>query len=309
MNMEVQSLLPDWLLAHPANSQLESWLVVIANSKKINDIDFVFNELKKCGIASHLVNQTDKVADIHVSISSEQALRFFSGIHNTDLLKENDIALLPHHNRKKKILICDMDSTIVQTETLDEIARHAGIGEQVSEITDKAMRGEIDFNAALTERVKLLTGMSVNVLSDIADRTEFNQGAEILLTKAKRNGIRTVLVSGGFEPIVNTVAEKLGFDRYICNRMEINDGVITGKVEFPIVNSETKLSVLKEECKKLDIGLEQACAIGDGANDLPMIKAAGLGISYYGKPILRQATPYQINTTDLESVLYMMGII
>lgn len=309
MNKEAPSLIPDWLSDPSHHRQLKSLLVVIGRILGKNDIKFVYEQLTNSGIDYEVFTQTENSIDILVSISFQQALSFFSGIKNAGFLKKHDVALLPVNNRKKKLLVCDMDSTIVKTETLDEIAKHAGIGEQVSEITDKAMRGEIDFNTALTERVKFLAGMPVSVLTDIAESTEFNQGAETLLSKAKLNGIRTVLVSGGFEHIVNTVAEKLGFDRYVCNRMEITDGVLTGRIKPPIVNSETKLSVLNEECNKLNISPEQACTMGDGANDLPMIKAAGLGISYYGKPVIRKSTPYQINVTDLETVLFMMGII
>lgn len=309
MNEEARSLIPDWLLAQSENSQLKSHLVVIGETLNNNDIEFFNGQLDNCGIDHSVFTQTNKSIDFLVSISSRQALSFFSETINSNFLKHYDVALLSSKNRKKKLLVCDMDSTIVKSETLDEIAKHAGIGDQVSDITDKAMRGEIDFNDALNERVKLLTGMSISLLSDVANMTKFNKGAESLLTTAKLNGIRTVLVSGGFEPIVNRVAEKLGFDRYVCNRMKINNDLLNGEVELPIVNSETKLSVLNEECKKMNIIPEQACAIGDGANDLPMIKAVGLGISYYGKPVLRKATPYQINATDLESTLTMMGIV
>ena len=306
---EASSFIPDWLSNQPDDSQVLSHLVVIAKLLKSDDIEFVKKKLADCNIEYKVFTESNKAIDFQIETSLQQALSFFSSMINSDFVKLCDIALLAKKDRIKKLLVCDMDSTIVKTETLDEIANHAGIGEQVSEITDKAMRGEIDFNTALTERVKLLADMPVSVLTDIAESTEFNKGAESLLARAKANGMRTVLVSGGFEPIVNTVAEKLGFDRYVCNKMEINNELLSGKVKFPIVNSETKLSVLNEECEQLGITVEQACTIGDGANDLPMIEAAGLGISYYGKPVLRKATPYQINVTDLESALLLMGVL
>jgi phosphoserine phosphatase len=305
-----QSLVPNWLIGQCNNNYSEAIIVIAGKPLESKDIVFVKDKLNGCGIEQKVFAATHdaRAIDIQVSISSQQALSFFSEIETTDFLKHCDIALFPNKDRRKKLLVCDMDSTIVETETLDEIAVQAGIGEQVSGITEKTMRGEIDFEAALSERVKLLAGMPVSLLSDIAKQTRFNQGAERLILLAKENGIRTVLVSGGFEPIVNTVAEKLGFDRYVCNKMEISNELLSGKVEYPIVDSSTKLSVLLEECNHLNINPEQACAIGDGANDLPMIEAAGLGISYYGKPVLRNATSSQINATDLESALFYMGM-
>ena len=309
MNSAAQSLIPNCLSEQPSDIQLELVLVIIGQSVNSNDRTFVIEKLNSCEIEHKLVRETEKVIELIISISFQQASAFSSELDKAAFFKHYDVALLANNSRKKKLLVCDMDSTIISSETLDEIAKHAGIGEQVCEITDKAMRGEIDFNSALTERVKLLTDMPISVLNEIAESTDFNPGAESLLSKAKSYGIRTVLVSGGFEPIVNTVAEKLGFDRYVCNRMESNNDLLTGNVIPPIVNSKTKLSVLKEECHSLNISLDQACTIGDGANDLPMIEAAGLGISYYGKPVLRKVTSYQINVTDLESALFMMGII
>ncbi|MGB1800446.1 MAG: phosphoserine phosphatase SerB [Gammaproteobacteria bacterium] len=220
-----------------------------------------------------------------------------------------DISVVPQNHRTKKLLICDMDSTIVASETLDDVAAKVGIGEQVKQITERAMRGELDFRQALDERVGLLKGLPEKVFNDIANEVELNPGAEQLIKQANANNIKTVLVSGGFEPIVKVVVDKLGFDRYVCNKLEIKDGQLTGSVIEPIVDASTKLNVLKEECQNLNIELHDACTIGDGANDLPMIEAAGLGISYYGKPLLRETIPYQINVSDLKSALTMMGIV
>lgn len=219
-----------------------------------------------------------------------------------------DIAMMPQNHRTKKLLICDMDSTIVASETLDDVAAKVGIGEQVKQITERAMRGELDFRQALDERVGLLKGLSEKLFYEIANEVVLNPGAEQLIKQANANNMKTILVSGGFEPIVKVVVDKLGFDRYVCNKLEIKDGQLTGSVIEPIVDASTKLSVLKEECQNLNIELHDICAIGDGANDLQMIEAAGLGISYYGKPLLRKTIPYQINVSDLSSALTMMGL-
>jgi phosphoserine phosphatase len=220
-----------------------------------------------------------------------------------------DVAVVPVEHQAVKLLVCDMDSTIVASETLDDIAEKIGIEAEVKAITAKAMRGEMDFKQALSQRVALLADKPASLLDDVAASIVLNEGAQELLDTARKNNIRTVLVSGGFDPIVGSVANKLQFDRYECNRMEIKNGLLTGHVIEPIVDSDTKLNVLHEECKRLGITSRQACCIGDGANDLPMLQAAGFGISYYGKPLLRDSLPYQINQTDLASVLAMTGIV
>jgi phosphoserine phosphatase len=170
------------------------------------------------------------------------------------------------------------------------------------------MRGELDFRKALDERVSLLQGVSGDVFTEIAKTVKFNEGAELLINSARKHGIRTVLVSGGFEPVVKIVAEKLGFDRYVCNKTEMANGNLTGKVIEPIVDAETKLNVLHEERLRLTIPVEHVCAVGDGANDLPMLQAAGIGIGFEGKPLVRNGTPYQVNNSNLVSILLMMGI-
>ena len=158
-----------------------------------------------------------------------------------------------------------MDSTIVRSETLDDIAEKVGIGERVKAITTRAMQGEMGFSQALAERVRMLEGIAEDVFDEIANTVQFNSGAGRLIGLARQQGLRTVLVSGGFEPIVKVVADKLGFDRCVCNKIDVSNGQLTGKVLEPIVDGGTKLKVLMEECKQLAISPDQACTIGDGA--------------------------------------------
>ncbi|MBL1141413.1 MAG: phosphoserine phosphatase SerB [Proteobacteria bacterium] len=310
MNQEQYRSVPNWILPESHDRVIEFVVTVLAMQFSENDIVSIKNclEHENIIIKSFKHNELNNVINVVVNTSTQKANSLFEQLSEHGIKSGFDVTVIPADRQDIKLLVCDMDSTIVQTETLDELANLAGIGAQVSEITTKAMRGEIDFETALDERVGLLAGMESGLLDQVATTTQCNCGAETLIKSAKAHGLRTVLVSGGFESIVKVIANKLGFDRYVCNKMTIENGLITGKVDKPVVDSAMKLAVLNEECRNLNIEPEQVCAIGDGANDMPMINAAGIGISYYGKPILRNATPYQINITDLESVLYMMGI-
>ncbi len=301
---------PYWLINEAEDTQTA--FVVVLVSVSINDAILKLTQqlLDENNIDIDSINMlADKQAtEFFISATTQGAWDIFKKLLVLVSSVDADVFVLPIAGRKKRLLICDMDSTMVQTETLDDIAASIGIGDQVREITARAMQGELDFRKALDERVSLLKGIPEYIFDKIAQQVQFNFGAEELIKTAQKQGIRTVLVSGGFEPIVKVVAAKLGFDRYVCNKTEISTGRLTGKVLEPIVDAETKLNVLKEEVKQLTITLEQACAIGDGANDLPMLQTAGIGVAYNGKPLVRAGTPYQINSSSLTSVLLMMGI-
>ena len=300
---------PYWLL-NASVVQEQDFVIVLASTDSIQaNIETVKQYLNDKNIVVHSTEiVSNKSAELLIKVTSQQAWTFFKQLLTKATLKEFDVAVLPVHLRRKKLLICDMDSTIVASETLDDIATHVGIGDQVSQITARAMRGEVDFQQALDERVSLLKGLPESIFEEIIEEIELNSGAEILLRQSKKNNIRTVLVSGGFEPIVKVIAEKLAFDRYVCNGMQIENGKLTGKVIKPIVDASTKLNVLIEECQSLEIKPEEACSIGDGANDLPMLQAAGLGIGFQSKPILKSSIAYQINSSGLDFILLMMGI-
>jgi phosphoserine phosphatase len=301
---------PYWLLNKVEDTQTA--FVVVLVSMSINDAVVKLTQQlldeNNINIESFNMLSGNKATEFFISTTTQIAWELFQKLLLLVSDNEVDIFVLPVAGRKKRLLICDMDSTIVQTETLDDIAASIGIGEQVREITARAMQGELDFRKALDERVSLLKGIPENIFDEIAQQVKFNSGAEALIKAAQKQGIRTVLVSGGFEPIVKVVAAKLGFDRYVCNKTETSAGRLTGKVLEPIVDAETKLNVLKEESKQLAILPQQACSVGDGANDLPMLQAAGIGVGYNGKPLVRAGTPYQINSSNLESILLMMGI-
>ena len=309
MNNDTTLLQPYWLLEN--EDEKESFVLLISGKDdESRYLEEIKTYLSQYGLSIDSDNTTsNNVTEFYFKSTAVNAWQLFQTLLSNTEEKDFDIAVLPEDSRQKKLLVCDMDSTIVASETLDDVATRIGIGEQVKEITDRAMRGELDFKQALDERVSLLTGLSEIVFYEIANEVKLNPGADQLIKQANENSIKTVLVSGGFEPIVKVVAEKLGFDRYVCNKLEIVEEKLTGKVIEPIVDASTKLNVLKEESQSLGINLKDACAVGDGANDLPMLQAAGLGITYQGKPLLRQTIPYQINTSGLDFILKIMACV
>ena len=210
-------------------------------------------------------------------------------------------------SRRKKLLIADMDSTIVIGETLDEIAAQAGVGEAVAAITARAMNGEIAFDTALRERVGLLTGRPARLLDDVASRMRPTPGAEILVRTMRRHGAHCLLISGGFTDFTDRIRDRLGFHAAEGNRLIVEDGVITGEVGNPIIGKERKLEALGETIAALGLTRADALAVGDGANDLPMLQAAGLGVAFRGKPVVRDNAPARIDHCDLTALLYLQG--
>ncbi len=219
-----------------------------------------------------------------------------------------DVAVQPTAHRKKRLLVADMDSTIITVECIDEIADMVGMKEKVAKITEAAMRGELDFVGALTERVAMLKGLDVAALEKVyADRVRLTPGARALIQTMNANGATTVLVSGGFTFFTDRVAAAAGFKVARANTLEIVSGKLTGKVTPPIVDSATKKATLQEFAAQLDGGVAAALALGDGANDIPMIEAAGLGVAFYAKPKTAAAADVAIRYGDLTSVLYVQG--
>ncbi len=210
-------------------------------------------------------------------------------------------------NRRKKLLLADMDSTIVTSETLDELAAEAGIKDKVASITERAMRGELDFHAAIKERVGLLKNLPESAVKRTLDQTEISKGAEITIRTLRESGTASILVSGGFTYFTEGIAKQLGFAGHHGNILGVKDGKLTGEVTEPILDKESKLDYLNTYARKLGLDLSQTMAIGDGANDLPMLLAAGLGIGYHPKPLLEENLLNCIRHTDLTSILFMQG--
>lgn len=218
-----------------------------------------------------------------------------------------DIVCSSMATRKKKLLLADMDSTIVTTETLDELAAKAGIKDRIAEITARAMNGELDFHAALRERVGLLKGLSVSALKETLDETELCDGAVEMIATLKGNGVKCVLVSGGFTFFTVAVAEQTGFHHHHGNELNDDGVVLLGTVGDNILDKDSKLAFLKSYAADLGLDLSETAAIGDGANDLPMLAAAGLGIGYHPKPVLEQNLLNILKYADLRGVLYAQG--
>jgi len=219
-----------------------------------------------------------------------------------------DFAIQPVENRRKRLLIADMDSTIINVECLDELADFAGVKAQVSEITERAMRGELAFEGALRERVGMLTGLSVEALqSCYDDRVRLNPGAETLVRTMAAHGARCALVSGGFTFFTTRVAQAAGFHLNRANTLIEEGGKLTGQVGDPILGKEAKLAALIEETTALGLTPADALAVGDGANDLAMIEAAGLGVAYRAKPIVAAQAHAKVDHADLTALLYFQG--
>lgn len=218
-----------------------------------------------------------------------------------------DIVCTNEAGRKKKLLLADMDSTIVTSETLDDLAAHAGIKDKIAEITARAMNGELDFHAALRERVGLLKNLSVTALQETLEETQLCEGAEDMIAGLKASGAKCVLVSGGFTFFTGAVASKTGFHHHHGNELHHDGTVLLGTVGEPILDKDSKLAFLKSYAADLGLELSETAAIGDGANDLPMLTAAGLGIGYRPKPILEQTLLNVLKYADLRGVLYAMG--
>lgn len=203
----------------------------------------------------------------------------------------------------KGLLVMDVDSTLVKEEVIDLLGEEAGVGEQVADITERAMRGELDFKEALAERVASLKGLPESIFDRIYGKIHFNQGAKELVEELHARGYKVGLVSGGFHETVDGLAQELGIDYVKANRLEVVDGYLTGKTEGDVVTKETKVAKLQEWAAENQLDLSQTIAMGDGANDLPMIKKAGIGIAFCAKPIVREEAPYHIDKPDLYEVV------
>jgi phosphoserine phosphatase len=211
------------------------------------------------------------------------------------------------YRRTRRLVCFDMDSTLIQSEVIDELAKKAGVGDAVSRITESAMHGEIDFSESFKQRVALLKGLDEKVMIEIAENLPLTEGAERLFRTLKKYGFKTAILSGGFTYFGKHLQNKLGIDYVFANQLEIVDGKLTGNYLGDIVNGAKKAELLRNIAFKEDIHLEQTVAVGDGSNDLPMLNIAGLGIAFHAKPIVTKNAQHAISTTGLDAILYLMG--
>ncbi|WP_299347983.1 phosphoserine phosphatase SerB [uncultured Maritalea sp.] len=219
-----------------------------------------------------------------------------------------DANLVPVLNRRKKLLIADMDSTMINEECIDELGAALGIKEQIAKITERAMRGELDFEEALDARVGLLKGLPLDQVKEVRrERISYAAGGRVLIQTMKTHGAYTALVSGGFTLFADYFGKRIGFDEATANVLEFNDDRLTGTVARPIVDKDTKLAKLQQLAAEQNLSLDDTMAVGDGANDLMMIKAAGMGVAIHAKPIVAAEAQYQFNHSDLSGLLYLQG--
>lgn len=280
--------------------------IVASETLGQGDIDAAALRVAETGaqVAGVLELEPGKAADIRFegdAATVRAALQALPGTH--------DVIVQPEENRAKQLLIADMDSTMITVECIDELADYAGIKAQIAEVTARAMRGELDFAEALKARVALLAGMD-EAMIDLCrgERVRLTPGARTLIRTMGARGARTVLVSGGFTRFAEPVGAEIGFHKVVANVLGIEGGKLTGTVRFSIVDSARKRQELEEAMAAHGIATEATLAVGDGANDIPMIERAGLGVAFHAKEKARQAADAEIRHGDLSVLLYAQGI-
>lgn len=247
--------------------------------------------------------EADVACDILFSTRTAEARAAIEG-----LLPGVDVVVQGEAGRRKSLLVADMDSTMITIECIDELADYAGLKAEVAEVTERAMRGELQFEEALDARVKLLKGLDEGAIDRCyAERLTIMPGAKALVRTMRANGATCLLVSGGFTRFADRVAADIGFDRAIANRLEVAGGQLLGTVERPIVGAQAKRDALIETAEQLSLATDQVLAVGDGANDIPMLEAAGLGVAYHAKPRTQAAADARIGHCDLSALLYAQG--
>lgn len=224
--------------------------------------------------------------------------------HDVDVAFQHDNV----YRRNRRLVAFDMDSTLINAEVIDELAKLAGVGEQVQAITESAMRGELDFQASFRKRVSLLKGLPAAALQQVVETVPLMDGAERLTSTLRRLGYKTAVLSGGFTFVGRELQRRLGIDYLHANELDIADGAVTGEVRGDIVDGGRKAHYLTELARAEGLSMEQVIAVGDGANDLPMLRLAGLGIAFRAKPLVRQSARQSISTMGLDGILYLLGV-
>ena len=229
-----------------------------------------------------------------------------------ELADEIDVDIAYQENnvyrRNRRLVAFDMDSTLIQAEVIDELAKRAGVGKQVAAITESAMRGEINFKESFHQRVALLKGLPESALAEVAATLKYTNGLERLMSTLKKLGYKTVILSGGFTYFGRALQRRFGFDYVFANDLEIENGFVTGEITSEIVDGERKAELLASIAQHEGFSLQQTIAVGDGANDLPMLSTAGLGIAFHAKPIVKESANYSLNKFGIDGILYLMGL-
>ncbi|RLV61282.1 phosphoserine phosphatase SerB [Parashewanella curva] len=242
----------------------------------------------------------------YIDIVCSSGINIESRFTNTDI-EVAALSLVTPKLKHKGVLLMDMDSTAIQIECIDELAKLAGIGDKVSDVTELAMLGQLDFEQSLRQRVALLEGLDAGVIQQLCDELPLTQGLESMVKELKAHGWVVAVASGGFTPFVNHLKNKLGLDGAFANELEIIDGKLTGKVIGRVVDAQAKADILTALAEQYDVEINQTIAVGDGANDIPMLKAAGGGVAFHAKPAVQQQAQVSINHLGLDSILALLG--
>lgn len=280
--------------------------VVSNNQLNIDRIERLSGRVPLDGVQ----HQTKACVEFSVRGSIEDSTAFRQQLMELSSQFDIDIAFQEDNmfRRNRRLVVFDMDSTLIESEVIDELASAAGVGEQVAAITERAMAGEIDFTESFCARVALLKGLDESVLADIAHSLPVTEGAERLVSTLKRLGYKTAILSGGFNYFGKYLQNMLGIDYVYANELEIKNGKVTGNVTGRVVDGARKAELLQDIARQENISLEQVIAVGDGANDLPMLSIAGLGIAFRAKPIVKESAKQSISTLGLDGILYLLGI-
>ena len=278
---------------------------LIANSKNKNLSELILKQVVN-DLGGIKYNVLDENIAVDIKLVSEPTN--FETVWKQLQNYQIDMVLQPIKNRRKNILLADMDSTMIEQECIDELADEAGEGKRVAEITKRAMNGELDFEDALIERVKLLKGLSSDIIVNVLkERITLMPGAESLIKTMKSNGSYCALVSGGFTDFTEAISKILGFDENRANTLLHKNKMLTGEVQFPILGSQAKVEALTDITKKLGFAHNDVIAVGDGANDLGMLTKAGMGVALHAKPIVAAQCKARLNFANLDGLLYLQG--
>lgn len=280
--------------------------VVAANKLNIDRIDRLSGRIP----LDNVQQQTKACVEFSLRGEVEDSPAFRSQLMELTGQFDIDIAFQEDNmfRRNRRLVVFDMDSTLIEAEVIDELAKAAGVGDQVAEITERAMAGELDFTESFSARVALLKGLDESVLASIAETLPITEGAEKLVSNLKRLGYKTAILSGGFNYFGEYLQRQLGIDYVYANELEVVDGQVTGNVTGQVVDGARKAELLRSIAQQENISLEQSIAVGDGANDLPMLSIAGLGIAFRAKPIVKESAKQSISTLGLDGILYLLGI-
>ncbi|WP_375203742.1 phosphoserine phosphatase SerB [Hyphococcus sp.] len=285
------------LIANPSKTSIDSGL-----------IDEFINALGPYADAETSTKELAPGEAYDIALTEHPRPDFLPRIEAVAIRARMDANIIPADNRRKKLLIADMDSTIIQQECIDELAEFAGKRAEISDITERAMRGELDFEGALNERVAMLANLPETVLEETFEkRLTLTPGADVLVKTMNANGAVTALVSGGFTYFTARIAQRAEFQRQQANELLIENGKLTGKVKQPILGRAAKQEALETIAAENDIALSETMAVGDGANDLSMLSRSGLGVAFHAKPAVAQSAETRIHYADLTALLYLQG--